>query len=81
MATGGSDCKVYTWDPIARKRIAQISLQKNGISSLAFNHDGSLLAIAASYTFESGIQDKESVDTICIKHITDSDCRSKQQQL
>lgn len=80
MATGGSDAKVYTWDPIAKKRISQITLQKQGISSLSFNHDGTLLAIAASYTFESGVRDKE-FNSLCIKQVDDLDCRSKQQKL
>lgn len=42
------------------------------IASLSFNHDGSKLAIASSYTFDEGERD-HAPDTIFIKYISDPD--------
>ena len=57
FATGGCDGGVSLWDGQAKKKLAQLPRMPTSIASLAFNHDGSLLAIACSYTFEQG--DKE----------------------
>ena len=46
------------------------------IASLAFNHDGSLLAIASSYTFEEGEKDHPE-DAIFIRRISDSEVKPK----
>lgn len=54
FATGGCDGNVYTWDGENKKRVGQFAGYSTSIASLAFNFDGSLLAIAASYTFEEG---------------------------
>ncbi|XRA99136.1 cell cycle arrest protein BUB3 [Pycnococcus provasolii] len=54
FATGGADGTVATWDGNARKRLWQSSAYPCGLSSLALSHDGSLLAVAASYTWERG---------------------------
>ena len=45
---------VNIWDGKNKKRLWQSSAYSTGIASLAFNHDGTRLAIAASYTFEQG---------------------------
>jgi len=45
---------VNIWDGKNKKRLWQSNAYATGIASLAFNHDGSRLAIAASYTFEQG---------------------------
>ncbi|KAG0606938.1 hypothetical protein M758_9G180500 [Ceratodon purpureus] len=52
LATGGGDRHVNVWDVHSRKRLYQYSKCPNSISSLAFNRDGRLLAIASSSTFE-----------------------------
>ncbi len=43
-----------TWDGLAKKRVCQFRRFPTSISALDFNHDGSQLAIASSYTFEEG---------------------------
>lgn len=55
FATGGSDGMVNFWDRVNRKRIRQVGKKyPSGISSLSFNRDGQLLAIASSYGYEEG---------------------------
>jgi hypothetical protein len=54
FATGGCDGLVFMWDGIHKKRICQLRKFHTSISSMAFNPDGSELAVAASYTFEEG---------------------------
>eukprot|EP00842_Homolaphlyctis_polyrhiza_P004001 jgi/Hompol1/4601/HPOL_003740-RA len=54
FASGGSDGIVNIWDGYNKKRIKQFSKYPTSISSLAFNRDGSLLAVASSYTFDEG---------------------------
>ncbi|KAG2236308.1 WD40-repeat-containing domain protein [Thamnidium elegans] len=72
FASGGSDCVVNIWDGVHRKRLRHIAGYPDEISCLAFNNDGSLLAIASSYTFDEG--DREHApDAIFIKRIMDAD--------
>uniref|UniRef100_U5EUS7 Mitotic checkpoint protein BUB3 n=1 Tax=Corethrella appendiculata TaxID=1370023 RepID=U5EUS7_9DIPT len=52
FATGGSDGFVNIWDGFNKKRLCQFHLYDSSIASLAFNHDGSTLAIACSYLDE-----------------------------
>lgn len=54
FATGGGDGVVNVWDGDNKKRIRQFPRYGCSISSLSFNSDGSLLAIASSYTYEQG---------------------------
>lgn len=54
FATGGCDQTVCVWDGQRRKKISQLPRYPSSISSLDFNYDGTLLAIASSYTFEQG---------------------------
>lgn len=52
--TGGGDGVVTLWNYQKRKRITQFDQFPTSISSLAFNYDGSQLAIACSYLYENG---------------------------
>lgn len=45
---------VCAWDPISKKRIKAYPRYKTSNSSLAFNRNGSLLAVASSYCYEEG---------------------------
>ncbi|TPX57655.1 hypothetical protein PhCBS80983_g03708 [Powellomyces hirtus] len=54
FATGGSDGVLNLWDGNNRKRLRSYPQYPTGISALAFNCDGSLLAVASSYTFDEG---------------------------
>lgn len=64
FATGGSDGSVSIWDAVAKKRLAYFTKWAScsrftrsytpGVVCLAFNRDGTKLAIASSYMFEQG---------------------------
>lgn len=76
FATGGGDGIVNTWDGDNKKKICQFPSFATSISSLSFNHDGSMLAIAQSYTWEQGdiVRPK---DAIYIRHIKESEVKPK----
>lgn len=54
FASAGSDGNVSTWDHKAKKRLRQFPKYKDPVSSIAFNNEGSHLAIATSYTWDTG---------------------------
>ncbi|PFH49079.1 hypothetical protein AMATHDRAFT_63883 [Amanita thiersii Skay4041] len=54
FASGGSDGTVSVWDHKVKKRLRQYPKFNNAVSSLAFNCDGSSLAVALSYTWDDG---------------------------
>jgi len=76
FATGGCDGYVNIWDAKNKKRLSQFHQYPTSIASLAFNYDGSLLAIAASYTFEKG-EIEHPDDQIIIRVINEADVRPK----
>lgn len=76
FATGGSDGTVSFWDRVNRKRIRQLTKYPSSISSLSFNRDGQLLAIASSYGYEEGEKD-HAPDSIFIRCVEDADIKPK----
>lgn len=54
FASAGSDATVSIWDHKVKKRLRQYPKFPNPISSLAFNCDGTKLAVAVSYTWDEG---------------------------
>ena len=76
FASGGADGIVNIWDGSQKKRLRQYPQYESGISSLAFNCDGTALAIASSYTFEEGEKDHHP-DRIFIRPIADADVAPK----
>ncbi len=54
LVTGGGNHSVCFWDYKSKKRITQITVFEQPIAALAFNADGSRLAIASSYLYENG---------------------------
>jgi len=79
FATGGCDGYVSIWDGQNKKRLCQSHPYPTSIASLDFNCDGSLLAIASSYTFEEGEKDT-APDQIFIRTVTDFEVKPKQRQ-
>ena len=90
FATGGCDGTVVTWDGLHKKKLTVLPEFETSIAALAFNHDGSQLAIASSYTFEEGVRDgdgsgsgsgdengKKVKDDIYIKLIEEKDVMPK----
>jgi len=64
------------WDGNNKKRICQYPAYPTSISALAFNNQGSLLAIASSYTYEEGEKDHPP-DAVYIRTINDHEVRPK----
>ena len=54
FATGGADGSVCVWDQAEKKRLYSLEGFPTSVSSCEFSSDGSLLAVAVSYTFERG---------------------------
>uniref|UniRef100_A0AAV2LHG6 Mitotic checkpoint protein BUB3 n=1 Tax=Knipowitschia caucasica TaxID=637954 RepID=A0AAV2LHG6_KNICA len=76
FATGGSDGFVNIWDPFNKKRLCQFHRYPTSVASLAFNNDGTLLAIAASYMYEKG-DVPHPEDAIFIRQVTDAETKPK----
>lgn len=62
FASGGCDGIVNLWDGDNKKRITHLRKFPTSIAALDFNHDGSVLAVASSYTYEEG--EKEYVQKL-----------------
>eukprot|EP01137_Pigoraptor_chileana_P014153 Opistho-2@68450 len=75
FATGGSDGIVNVWDAVNKKRLCQFHQYPASIASLSFSADGSMLAIASSYTFEEGEKD-HAPDSIIIRMVTPAETKS-----
>ncbi|KAJ2922987.1 hypothetical protein H1R20_g14117, partial [Candolleomyces eurysporus] len=54
FASAGSDGTVSIWDHKVKKRLRQFPKYPNPVSAIAFNCDGTKLAVAASYTWDEG---------------------------
>ncbi len=54
FASAGSDGIVSIWDHKVKKRLRQYSKFSNPVSSIAFNCDGTSMAIATCYTWDDG---------------------------
>eukprot|EP01156_Anaeramoeba_ignava_P001073 Anaeramoba_ignava/a1208_25.p1 GENE.a1208_25~~a1208_25.p1 ORF type:complete len:191 (+),score=56.31 a1208_25:350-922(+) len=76
FASGGCDKTVYVWDISSRKRISQFPNFPTSISSIDINYTGSIMAIAASYTYEKGEIDHPP-DAIYIKFLSEQDIRPR----
>lgn len=76
FATGGCDGIVNMWDGRNKKRLCQFHRYPTSISGLSFNHDGSTLAIASSYTYEEGEKDHPA-DAIYIRACSDGETKPK----
>ena len=79
FASGGCDGTVAVWDGANKKRLCQLPQHPMGISSMDFNHDGTLLAAASSYTFEEGEKDGTS-ENVFIHTMKDSQVRPKKKK-
>ncbi|KAK7014492.1 mitotic spindle checkpoint protein Bub3 [Paramarasmius palmivorus] len=54
FASAGSDGTVSVWDHKIKKRLRQYPKYDNPVSSVAFNKDGSKMAVATCYTWDEG---------------------------
>lgn len=79
FATGGCDGLVNIWDGGNKKRLCQLHPYPTSIASMAFSHDGSLLAIASSYTFEEGDQPHPE-DNVYLRYVQDVDVKPRPKE-
>ncbi|XP_041368804.1 mitotic checkpoint protein BUB3-like isoform X2 [Gigantopelta aegis] len=77
FATGGSDGYVNIWDGFNKKRLCQFHRYPTSISSLAFSHDGMVLAIASSYMYENGEDDDVHENLVFIRNVSDQETKPK----
>jgi cell cycle arrest protein BUB3 len=76
FATGGCDGVVMTWDGAAKKRLAVLGSYPTSIAALAFSRDGTHLAVASSYTFESG-DTPHPPDAIFLRSVQEAEVRPR----
>jgi len=66
------------WDGYNKKKLTSLPALPTSIAALAFNHDGTELAIASSYTFEEGEREHPK-DEIYIRQMLESECMPKKK--
>ena len=76
FVTGGCDGVVAVWDADNKKRIKQYPKYPTSIASLDFSLDGSILAIASSYTWEQGQKDSPP-DEVFIRPVASCDVKPR----
>eukprot|EP00048_Salpingoeca_helianthica_P015840 m.228899 g.228899 ORF g.228899 m.228899 type:complete len:327 (+) comp17620_c0_seq1:1343-2323(+) len=76
FATGGCDGFVNVWDGVNKKRICQFRQYPTSVAALAFSHDGALLAVASSYTFEEG-EREHAPDALFVRMVNDVEVKPK----
>jgi cell cycle arrest protein BUB3 len=76
FCTGGCDRTVVIWDGWNKKKLTTLPKFPTSIAALAFNENGSQLAIASSYTFEEG-EREHARDEIYVRQMLDSECQPK----
>ncbi len=76
----GCDGVVNMWDGRNQKRLCQLTGYPTSIAAMAFNADGSRLAIASSYTYESG-EVEHPKDSIFVRAMAESEVRPKPKKL
>jgi hypothetical protein len=69
-------CFKVTWDGLNKKKLTLLPPFATSIAALAFNHDGTELAIASSYTYEDGEREHPR-DEILVRPMLDSECQPK----
>lgn len=77
FATGGSDGGVCVWDGYAKKRLWRLNPFTNPVSSLGFSADGTMLAMAVSYTFDKGDQPMAPAPELHVRFINESEVLPK----
>ncbi|XP_052099835.1 mitotic checkpoint protein BUB3-like [Mytilus californianus] len=77
FASGGSDGYVNIWDGFNKKRLCQFHRYPTSIASLMFSHDGSVLAIASSYMYETDDAVDIPQDSIYIRNVSDQETKPK----
>lgn len=77
FATGGCDGTVSVWDARNKKKISQFRPGSTSVADLSFNCDGTKLAVACSYTYESGPMETTPPDSLLIRTIREEEVKPK----
>lgn len=78
FASGGGDGTVVLWDGQGKRRIKHFPPYPHGVSSVAWNTSGTILAIGISPGFNDGTEQVESYQIkIFIRAVPESDTRGK----
>ena len=64
------------WDPFNKKRLCQFHRYPLDISSLAFSHDGSMIAVAVSAVLPEEGKEKPK-ESIIIRNVSDNETQPK----
>lgn len=72
--TGGSDGNVQLWDGVQRKKLPVSYSFPNSVADVKFNNEGTIMAVASSYTFESGPKENKK-DEIYIHKVDPNSMR------
>ncbi|KAJ8760887.1 hypothetical protein K2173_021925 [Erythroxylum novogranatense] len=59
FATGDNEGYVITWDAQSKRRLYELPKYPNSVASLSYNHNGQILAVASSYTYQEGNEMEE----------------------
>lgn len=65
-----------TWDGLHKKKLTTLPAFATSIAAMTFNHDGSELAVASSYTYEDGEREHPR-DEIFIRPVLETECKPK----
>lgn len=76
FATGGADGTVITWDGSSKKKIGTVAKLPTSVACIAFNEEGTQIAMASSYTFEEGERDHPR-EEIYVRDVLDTEVRPK----
>ena len=73
FASAGSDGTVSIWDHKSKKRLRQYPKYNAPVPSIAFNCDGTKLAVGVSYTWEEGEEGAKTAErpAIFVKNVGD----------
>lgn len=73
FASAGSDGTVSIWDHKSKKRLRQYPKYNAPVPSIAFNCDGTKLAVGVSYTWEEGEEGAKTAErpAVYIKNVGD----------
>ncbi|OMO93358.1 hypothetical protein CCACVL1_06523 [Corchorus capsularis] len=75
FVTGDSKGYVTAWDAKSRRRLFELPRCSNSVASLTYNHEGQVLAVASSYTYNEAIE-LEKPPQIFVYKMDDSYIRS-----
>ncbi|KAF1810400.1 WD40 repeat-like protein [Eremomyces bilateralis CBS 781.70] len=77
FASGGGDGVVALWDGVAKRRIKQYQKYSASVVALAWNGDGTRLAVGVSPGFEDGKEVEEGVIKIYIREVAEGEAKGK----